>query len=54
MGGDNVDTVYFNLESRDLVGRIDGDRERGGWDTRGMHRIRREQDEGKAGDVDSD
>jgi len=28
IGGDNVDTVYFNLESRDLVGRVDGDRKR--------------------------
>ena len=28
MGGDNVDTVYFNLESRDLVGRVDGERKR--------------------------
>lgn len=31
VGGDNADTVYFSLEPRDLVERVDRKTERDGW-----------------------
>lgn len=54
MGGDNADTVYFNLESRDLVGRVDGDRKRRVGILGGCTGSAVSETRGKAGDVDSD